>query len=110
MTVIPVGDDDFDAKVLQSPLPAVVEVWASECLPCPMMLRHLEPLLEPYEGRVNVFSLDASANPKLMERFEVRSTPALLVFVNGQLVGHFVHQVDAPTVAEKLRQLLGQGG
>jgi thioredoxin 1 len=106
----PISEADFEEKVLKSPVPVLVEVWASECVPCPMMLRHLEPLLRPYLSRIRLFSLDASTHRQLAERFQIRSTPALLVFLNGQLVAHVVHQVDAAHIHERLKALLSEGG
>lgn len=88
--VLPVSVRDvktFEAQVLKSDVPVIVDVWSDTCAPC----KKLEPVLievaTDYEGRVRVAEIHTSADPRLLARLGVRATPTLLVFEGGEEVG-----------------------
>ncbi len=84
-SVVPVTDVTFDAVVLESDVPVLVDFWAAWCGPCRMM----DPLLEQLATRRDdllVVSLDIEANPGMTARYGVLSVPTLLVFHHGEPV------------------------
>ena len=65
-----VTDCDFAVVVLESALPAVVDVWADWCQPCQIMSAYIDMLAQDYTGRLLVTALDADENPTVTERYQ----------------------------------------
>lgn len=79
--------DDFVRHVLQSKVPAIVDVWSDTCAPC----KKLEPVLvkvaTKYAGKVLVAELSTRAEPRLLAQLGVQATPTILVFDGGAEIG-----------------------
>ena len=93
---------DFDAEVLQSEVPVLVDFYASWCGPCRAVAPEVDAVAEQLEGKAKVFKLDVDAFPDVESRYGVRSIPALLFFKNGQVVDSVVGAVPRKVLAEKL--------
>lgn len=81
-----VTDADFAARVLQSPVPVLVDVWASWCQPCVTLKPIMQRLAESYRNQVTVLTLDADSNLETVTGFDVRALPTVLLFDQGALV------------------------
>jgi len=101
-TVQSVTDADFEAIVLQSEVPVLVDFWAPWCGPCKMIAPVLDALAAEYAGRVRIVKLNIDQNPNTALAYQVRSIPLLLIFKNGEVV---VRQVGTAGQAQ-LKQLL----
>lgn len=99
-------DADFDALVLQSDVPVLVDFWAPWCSPCKMIAPFLDQLADEYEGRAKVVKVDIEANPNLGRRFNARSIPMLLTFKNGQVHGTQIGAVGKPHLAKLIDKAL----
>lgn len=91
-----VTDAEFTARVLQSPLPVLVDVWAAWCQPCVTLKPVMQRLSESYRDRVTVLMLDADRNLETVTRFDVRALPTVLLFDQGALV---MRQTGAQSLA-----------
>ena len=80
-----VGDADFDAAVLQSDTPVLVDFWAEWCGPCKMIAPVLDELAEAYDGKLKVVKLNVDENRGSAMKYHVRSIPMLLLFKDGQI-------------------------
>jgi len=87
---IQVTDKTFDAEVLQSPLPVLVDFWAPWCGPCRMVGPVMEELSKETEGRVKVVKLDVQENPGVANRYGIRSIPTVTLFHKGAPAGTLV--------------------
>ncbi len=82
--VIEITDTNFQAEVLESPLPVLVDFWAEWCGPCRALGPTIEQLANEFGGQVKIGKLNVDDNPKSAEQFGITSIPAVLVFVDGE--------------------------
>jgi thioredoxin 1 len=80
-----VDKNNFQADVLQSSEPVVVDFWAEWCGPCKMIAPSLEEISTELNGKVKIAKLNIDENPELAARFGVRSIPTLMIFKGGEV-------------------------
>lgn len=81
-----VTDATFDSEVLNSPIPVVVEFWATWCGPCLEMAPIIEVVAAEYSGRVKVAKLDTDANPTMTSAYGIEGIPTFHIFSNGAVI------------------------
>jgi len=90
MAVGKVSDATFEADVLKSAEPVVVDFWAEWCGPCRMIAPALEDIANAMNGKVKVLKLNVDENPATATKYGVMSIPTLMVFKGGQLASRQV--------------------
>ena len=83
--IVHVSDATFDAEVLKSDLPVLVDFWAEWCGPCKMIAPVLDEIAGEYEGKLKVCKVDVDANPDIPPKFGIRGIPTLIMFKGGKL-------------------------
>ena len=78
-----VSDDSFDAEVLQSQQPVLVDYWAEWCGPCKMIAPILDEVATEYAGKLKVAKLNIDDNQNTPANYGVRGIPTLMIFKNG---------------------------
>ncbi|SDZ13257.1 thioredoxin [Lysobacter sp. yr284] len=102
--VLHVGDTDFDATVLQSSEPVLVDFWAPWCGPCKAIGPIVEQLADQYDGRAKVVKVDVQEHPGLGVRYNIRSIPMLMMFKDGQI--HSTQLGAPPNIKTLLTQMI----
>ncbi|CAD7024323.1 MULTISPECIES: thioredoxin [Pseudorhizobium] len=85
MATVKVDNSNFQAEVLDSTQPVVVDFWAEWCGPCKMIGPSLEEISNEMAGKVKVAKLNIDENPELAAKFGVRSIPTLAMFKGGEV-------------------------
>jgi thioredoxin 1 len=80
-----VSDVSFDADVLKSAQPVLVDYWAAWCGPCKMIAPMLEEVSAEYAGKVTIAKLNVDENPETAAKFGIRGIPTLMLFKDGQV-------------------------
>jgi len=101
-----VTDASFDADVLKSDVPAVVDFTAAWCGPCKAMAPILEKAAARYEGKVKFYKLDVDSCQKTAQGYRIFSIPTLLVFSGGQIKGQSVGLINEKKLDELISKAL----
>ncbi len=88
MATVAVTDDTFEAEVVKSDIPVVVDFWAEWCGPCKQIGPALEELAAEYEGKIKIAKVNVDENPSMPAQLGVRGIPALFMFKDGQVVSN----------------------
>ena len=80
-----VTDDSFDAEVLQSQLPVLVDYWAEWCGPCKMIAPILDDVSTEYAGKLKVAKLNIDDNQNTPAKYGIRGIPTLMLFKGGNV-------------------------
>jgi len=84
----------FEAEVLKSELPVLVDYWAPWCGPCKAIAPLLEEASRDYAGRIQVVKVDVQDHPEVAAKFGIRGIPTLMVFKNGEAIATKVGAVN----------------
>jgi thioredoxin 1 len=101
-----VTDANFDAEVLKSDLPTLVDFWAVWCGPCKQIAPTVDALANDYQGRVKVAKVDVDHNQIVAQQYGVKSIPTLLIFKGGKVVSQMVGAMPRGKLEAELKKHL----
>ena len=104
--IVHVTDASFEADVLQSDLPTLVDFWAEWCGPCKQIGPALEELSVEYEGRVKIAKVNVDGNPEVTAAMGIRGIPALFMVKGGQIIANKVGAAPKAALASRIDSAL----
>jgi len=106
MKPVAVTAKTFEAEVLKSEIPVLVDFWADWCGPCKTIAPIVETLAGSYEGKLKVAKVDIGKELTIGKRYEIRSIPTLLLFKKGKVVSQIVGSVPKAKIEGAIKAAL----
>ena len=94
--IVNVSDASFEAEVLNSDIPVLIDYWAEWCGPCKMIGPILEELSANYVGKLKIAKLNIDDNPDTPPKYGIRGIPTLMIFKNGDVEATKVGAMSKP--------------
>jgi thioredoxin 1 len=101
-----VTDDTFDAEVLKSGVPVMVDFWAPWCGPCKMIAPMVDEIARDYAGKAKAVKVNTDASPTIATQYGVRSIPTVMIFKGGNRVETIIGAVPKTTLTQALDKFL----
>jgi thioredoxin 1 len=99
-------DDDFNAEVVESQIPVLVDFWGDHCAACRQISPILKQLADDYADRLKILKIHAAENMSTSAQFNIRSMPTVLGFAGGQVVGQIQGGRPRADYVELIEKLL----
>jgi thioredoxin 1 len=103
---VEVSDATFEAEVLQSGQPVLVDFWAAWCGPCRALAPIVDEVAREYQGKLKVMKMDVDKNQSTPMRYGIRGIPALLIFKDGKVADQIVGFVPKDTIDKSLGKVV----
>lgn len=100
------ADDNFEAEVIKSETPVLVDFFAEWCGPCKMLAPIIEELTSEYEGKVKIVKLNVDETQETASKYQVMSIPTLIFFKGGEVVEKLVGFQSKEVLKDKLDAII----
>ena len=101
-----ITDSNFEADVLGSDKPVLVDFWAEWCGPCRMIAPSVEAVAEEYQEKAGVYKMNVDENMNVPQQYGIRGIPTLIVFKGGQEQERIVGAVTREAIAKVVDKYL----
>lgn len=104
--VLEVTDSNFEAEVLKSELPTLVDFWAIWCGPCKQIAPLVDAVADEYQGKLKVGKMDVDRHQVVPQQYSIRSIPTLLLFKNGKVVSQLIGTMQRAKLEDEIKKHL----
>lgn len=101
-----VTDATFEAEVLKSDTPVLVDFWAEWCGPCRAVSPILDQIAEEHGDKIRLVKVDVDANPQTAMKYQITSIPAMKVYKGGEVVKSIIGAMPKPALEAQLADFL----
>ncbi len=101
-----VSDASFDADVIKSTLPVLIDFWAPWCGPCRAIAPMVDELAKEYAGKLKVVKMNVDDNPQTPSKYGVRGIPNLLLIKDGQVKDQIIGAVPKAQLVKAITQVV----
>lgn len=103
---ITISGGNFESEVLKSPIPVLIDFWASWCGPCKMIGPLIDELAEEYAGRIKIGKVNVDEENELAERHGIVSIPTLILYKDGSVAGQKIGAVPKHDIEALFKSLI----
>jgi thioredoxin 1 len=104
MAITEVKTATFDAEVLQSEIPVLVDFWAPWCGPCKALNPIVHKVADEVEGKAKIVKVNIDESPEIAGQYSIMSIPTLLLFVKGKVSEQLIGLVQKDKIMDKLNK------
>jgi thioredoxin len=104
--VIHASDESFEADVLESEIPVLVDFYADWCAPCRRLAPVIDELAEEFDEDLRVVKVNVDDNASLAVQYGIQSIPTLIFFKGGQPVAKTVGAPPKPRLVQEIAEVL----
>ena len=101
-----VNDSNFEAEILNSEVPCLVDFWAPWCGPCRMIAPVIDELAGDFEGKANICKVNTDEEQDLAVKYGIRSIPTIIFMKNGEVVDQLIGATSKQALTDKINSLL----
>ncbi|MBX3376710.1 MAG: thioredoxin [Phycisphaeraceae bacterium] len=98
-------DANFEAEVVKSSTPVLVDFWAEWCMPCRMLTPTIDAVAAEFAGKVKVGKVDTDSNRNTAMRFQINAIPTVILFKDGQVKKKFVGLTSKDDLTRALNEV-----
>ncbi len=102
MAVITITKENYDEEVVKSPVPVLLDFWATWCGPCRMLSPIVDEIANEVEGKAKVGKINVDEQPDLAQQFGIMSIPTLVFMKNGEITAKEVGVRSKQVILDKL--------
>jgi thioredoxin 1 len=104
--VLTLGDDNFEAEVIQSSVPVLVDFWATWCAPCKAIAPTIDAIAAEYEGKIKVGKVNVDESQATPSKYGVRGIPTVILFKDGKVLDQVVGAVPKNQLEALIKKAL----
>lgn len=99
---------NFEAEVIKSNLPVLVDFWAPWCGPCKMVAPVVESVSNDFKGKIKVVKLNTDDSPQVAAKFQIMGIPTLMFFSGGKMVDRITGYLAKEALSQKVNEVLSK--
>jgi thioredoxin 1 len=101
-------DANFEAEVVKSDQPVLVDFWAEWCMPCRMLAPTIDAVADQFNGKIKVGKVDTDSNRNVSVKYGITAIPTVFLFKNGQIAKKFVGLTKKEDLAAAISEVVGK--
>jgi thioredoxin 1 len=106
--VVTFTDANFEAEVIKSPVPVLVDFWAEWCMPCRVLSPTIDQVATDFAGKFRVGKVDTDSNRDISVKYQISAIPTVMLFKNGEVRKKFVGLTNKDELSKAMSEVLAR--